>query len=72
LAELQLAKERGQTVPIEAFRQEVRATASTIRAQLAAVPGRFSARIIGISTLPAATRALDGVVRDVLNELKEA
>jgi hypothetical protein len=36
-----------------------------------AAPGRYSARLVGASTLPDAQRALDGVMRDVLNELKE-
>ncbi len=72
LAELQLAKERGQTVRVDSYRQAVREIATKIRAQLLAAPGRYSARIVGMTTLPEAQRALDAVVRDVLNELKEA
>lgn len=71
MAELELARQRGETVTVESFRVTVRDIASRLRAQLLAVPGRYCARIVGLSTLPEAQRALDGAMRDVLNELKE-
>jgi len=71
LAELELARVRGEQVPIDSFRETVSDIATRIRAQLLAAPGRYSARVVGMTTLPEAQRALDAVVRDVLNELKE-
>ena len=70
LAELELALTRGDQVPVESYRQSLEQLTSHLRAQLLAAPGRYSARIVGTTTLPAAQRALDAVMRDVLNELK--
>lgn len=70
-AEFELGKMRGETVTVDSFRVVVRDIASRVRAQLLAAPGRYSARVVGVSTLPEAQRALDAIVRDVLNELKE-
>ena len=72
LAELELARVRGDQVPVDAFREKVRDVATRVRAQLLAAPGRYSARIVGLATLPEAQRSLDAIVRDVLNELTEA
>ena len=71
LAELELARVRGEQVPVETFRETVGAIATKIRAQLLAAPGRYSARIVGVDSLPDAQRHLDAIVRDVLNELSE-
>lgn len=72
LAELELARVRGEQVPVAEFRERVRDIATRIRAQLLAAPGRYSARVVGMTSLPAAQGALDAIVRDVLNELTEA
>lgn len=71
LAELELARVRGEQVPVETFRETVSGIATKIRAQLLAAPGRYSARIVGVDSLPDAQRHLDAIVRDVLNELSE-
>lgn len=71
LMELELAKLRGELVPIEESRLVMREIAARIRSQLLAVPGRYSARMVGLKSLPDAARELDHAVRDVLNELKE-
>jgi phage terminase Nu1 subunit (DNA packaging protein) len=72
LTELELARVRGESVPVALFAEKVRDLATKIRSQLLAAPGRYSARVVGIATLPAAQQQLDAIVRDVLNELKEA
>lgn len=69
LAELELARMRGEQVAVETYRAEVSGIATKIRAQLLAAPGRYSARIVGTSTLPEAQRHLDAIMRDVLKEL---
>ena len=71
LTELELARVRGDQVPVETFRETVSGIATKIRAQLLAAPGRYSARIVGVDSLPDAQRHLDAIVRDVLNELSE-
>lgn len=71
MAELDLAARRLDLVPVEATRTVMADIASRLRAQLLAVPGRYSARIVNLATLPDAQRALDHAMRDVLNELKE-
>jgi phage terminase Nu1 subunit (DNA packaging protein) len=70
LAEMEVARTRGEQVPIDAFRIALDEMSGHIRAQLLAASGRYSARLVGATTLPAAQRALDAVMRDVLNELK--
>ena len=71
LTELELARVRGEQVPVDAVRKTMGQLAAKLRSQLLAVPGRYSARIVGIASLPEAQRALDLAMRDVLNELKE-
>lgn len=71
LAELELARVRGEQVQVETVRETWSAIATKIRAQLLAAPGRYSARIVGVDSLPDAQRHLDAIVRDVLNELSE-
>ena len=71
LAELELAKTRGEQIELSEVRKTWERAASRIRAQLLAAPGRYSPRVVGIDSLPAAQRALDAIVRDVLTELKD-
>jgi phage terminase Nu1 subunit (DNA packaging protein) len=71
MAELELARLRGEFVTADSFRERVRAIASTLRAQLMAAPGRYAARTVGLASLPDSQRAWDHAVRDILNELKE-
>lgn len=71
LAELELGRLRGELVPVDAVRTTMADLTSRVRAQLLAIPGRYSARIVGLPSLAEAARALDLAMRDVLNELKE-
>lgn len=71
LAELELAKVRGQLLPVDLVEARMVKIASTIRAQLLAAPGRYSPRLVGLSTLPEAQSTMDGIVRSVLNELAD-
>jgi phage terminase Nu1 subunit (DNA packaging protein) len=71
LAELELARVRGEQIPVDAVRENMRDIASRVRAQLLAIPGRYAVRTVGLSTLPESTRVWDVAMRDVLNELKE-
>jgi phage terminase Nu1 subunit (DNA packaging protein) len=71
LAEMEVERVRGDSVSMAAHRGSVRGIVAKIRAQLLAAPGRYSPRLVGISTLPESQRQLDAIVRDVLNELSE-
>lgn len=71
LAHLELAKTRGEQIELSEVRKTWERAASRIRAQLLAAPGRYSPRVVGLDSLPAAQRALDAIVRDVLTELKD-
>ena len=71
MLELDLAKARGEVVSMTSVREQMRHIASTIRAQLLAVPGRYSPRTVGIATLPESQRVWDSAVRDVLAELRD-
>jgi phage terminase Nu1 subunit (DNA packaging protein) len=70
-SELALAKERGELVAVEEFRQVLRQGFGRIRAQLLSIPGRFAMRSIGLKTLPEAQQVWDSAIRDVLAELRE-
>jgi hypothetical protein len=71
LAELALAKERGELGSVEEFRQVLRQGFARIRAQLLSIPGRYAVRAIGLKTLPEAQQVWDSAIRDVLVELRE-
>lgn len=70
-AELELAGMRGQVVPADLVEARMVKIAATLRAQLLAAPGRYSPRLIGLTTLPQAQQAMDLIVRAVLTELAD-
>ena len=69
--ELQLAVDRGEMVPLSAVRETWRRGLTMIRAQLLAVPGRYSPRTVGLASLPESQRVWDAAVRDILAELRD-
>ena len=71
MLELQLAKAKNELVPVPAARQAWRQGLARIRAQLLAVPGRYSPRTVGLGSLPESQRAWDHAIRDILSELQE-
>lgn len=71
MAELDLSERRDELVSVEAFRETLSKILTNIRAQLLSVPGRYSARIVGVDSLPDAQRHLDAIVRDVMRELRD-
>ena len=71
IAEMERDAMAGKFVSVDEFRLTVRQIATTLRAQLMAVPGRMAARTVGLSSLPESQQAWDGAVRDILAELQE-
>jgi phage terminase Nu1 subunit (DNA packaging protein) len=69
MAELELAKAKGELVSVAVYREEVTHIATSIRAQLLSIPGRYAVRTLGHTSLAESTRAWDNAIRDVLGEL---
>jgi phage terminase Nu1 subunit (DNA packaging protein) len=71
MAEMERDQMRGELVSADIAREEMGHIATTLRAQLMAIPGRYAARTVGLGTLPESQRAWDTAIRDVLAELKD-
>lgn len=71
MAEMERDKMKGELVDAAVAREHMRGVATTLRAQLLAVSGRYAARTVGLATLPESQRVWDHALRDVLAELKE-
>jgi phage terminase Nu1 subunit (DNA packaging protein) len=69
LAELQLAKERGQLITVEDAAKGADEVFDRVRARLIAVPGKEAHRFVGLKKLPEAVKALGEVVDVALREL---
>lgn len=71
IAEMEADRLRGELLPREQERQNAADLVGHIRAQILAFPGRYSARIVGLTDLPAAARVLDGIARALLHDLAD-
>jgi phage terminase Nu1 subunit (DNA packaging protein) len=71
LAEIELERERGETIAVATVRATWAKIAAGMRAQLLSIPGRFAARTVGLNSLPESQRMWDAAIRDVLGELRD-
>lgn len=69
LAELELAKARGELLAVDDWTKATAAILDRVRARIVALPGRLAPLVTGITTLPAAVAAIEPVVAEVLAEL---
>jgi phage terminase Nu1 subunit (DNA packaging protein) len=70
LAELKLQRLRGEVVPLETYRNELRRVLSRVRGRFQAVPGEFAPRILEPLDMVKATSVLKDLVGTVLAELQ--
>ena len=70
LAELELAKRRGEQVAMADVLSEFGRLAGTIRAILLAAPGKHAHKLLGARSLAEAQGVLEDVVREILANLK--
>ncbi len=69
LAELELAKARGDLLTISDVERIVSTDYGKLRAQLLSMPGRLAPCVVGVKTMADATAAIDAEVRSVMAEL---
>lgn len=69
IAELELAKLRGQLLTVGDYGAALERSFDLIRARLVALPGRLAPLVTGVTTLPAAVAAIEPVVSELLQEL---
>lgn len=72
VAELKLQRLRGEMVPLEEYRKELRRVLGRVRGRIAAIPGEYAPRILEPLDMPRATVLLRGLVAAVLAELQHA
>jgi hypothetical protein len=65
LAELALAKARGQMVTIDAWIKPVERRLMHLRARILAMPSKSAHRLVGLRTLPQATKQLREIIEDL-------
>ncbi len=70
LAEVKLARERGQVVAIEDAAAEYERRTTRLRQAVAAVPGTYAQQIVGLETTGEAMRVLRDVVASLLAALQ--
>ncbi len=70
IAELRVAKLRGEVVPIESFRKELRAGYGRARARWVSVPGEYGNRFLHLTETAASVALLREMVNQVLAELQ--
>ncbi|MCC7132489.1 MAG: terminase small subunit [Gemmatimonadales bacterium] len=69
LAELRLARETGQVVPIDEATKAVEDMLGQLRAQLLTLPARWAPRMVGLKTLQEATLTIEGAVHEAMTAL---
>jgi phage terminase Nu1 subunit (DNA packaging protein) len=72
IAEFRLAKMRGEVVPLDLYRAELRRVLDRVRARFVSVPGEYAPRLIGLAEMPAAVAVLRDLVTSVLGEMQGA
>lgn len=72
LAELKLARLRGEVVPIEEYGKELRRVLGRVRGRIAAVPGEYAPRILEPLDMPRAVALLRELTTSLLQELQRA
>jgi phage terminase Nu1 subunit (DNA packaging protein) len=70
--ENELARRKGDLVPLVDYREELVRVLARIRAVILSAPGRYAPQRVGAATIPAASALLQGVAHDVLAELRTA
>jgi hypothetical protein len=70
IAEMERDKMRGDLVPADTLDRLVGDIGDTLAAILKAIPGRYAARTVGLTTLPESQRAWELAIRDVLGDLR--
>lgn len=70
LAELKLAKLRGDVVAVQAAAKEIRDAFTRVRARLLSTPGEYASQILHLEELPKAVLVLRALVDTVLAELQ--
>lgn len=70
LAQMKFEEMRGQLVTKEAYRAELTAVLREVRAAILSMPGRSADLVLGLETRPRAIKALQLVVRDLLQVLQ--
>jgi hypothetical protein len=70
IAELQLAKMRGELAPVAALDQAVERLATAVRAEVLGLRSRFTGRIVGLTTPQEAAAALDAMQAQILAALE--
>lgn len=70
LGEIELAKKRGEIVPIAEVADDYGLILRRVRGKLMNVPGKFAPRIRPKLTLAKARKALDEMVREIIVELR--
>lgn len=69
LAELELAKERGQVIPIAVHGDRLARILERVRARLIAMPGTLAPQLVGLETAREAQARVEVVIGEVLTEL---
>ena len=70
LAEIRLAKLRGELIPVDVASQEVDRAFGRVRARFVAVPGEYGPQLLNLTDLPRAVAVLRALVAQVLTELQ--
>lgn len=72
LAEIELAKARGEVVTVAEVTEEVGRTFDRLRATVLAMPGKWTPQIVGVPDLPAAKAMMDAMANELLESLSTA
>lgn len=72
LVEMKVQERRAQLVPSADVRWQMERLCGTLRSRVLGVRGRWAPRILGLGTMPDATRVLDELANDVLEALRSA
>lgn len=72
IAELKLQRLRGEIVPLDQYRRELRRVLSRVRARFQAIPGEYAPRILEPLDMARATMVLRDLVGSVLAELQSS
>lgn len=69
LAELELARARGEVVSIQEVTEEVGVLMDRLRAAVLAAPGKWTPQIIGVSDMPTASALMAALTEELLGAL---
>lgn len=70
IAELRVQKLRGDVVPTEAYRKELRRVLDRVRGRFVSIPGEYGPRCLNLSEVAASVAVLRDLVASVLAELQ--